>query len=587
MRKRMMEWSAAACRRHGLRQLAAALASKAAISPNPWHRNATALLFLLFASAAVAQVTETIEVRVANIDVVVTDRDGHPVHGLTAADFDLFENKKPQTITHCSEIRGDQPESATAATATTAAPAPSPDNTSVRPDPGRNIVVFIDNSSIDPLRRNQVIESIQKTLDKLMRPGDEAMVATWNRHFETVQRFTSDRAEIRKTLEVSKSYGASASSFPVQKATVMTEARNYYALAREGRMTMADAYGASVGAARAYAQSLRQVELLLMKSMTQAVVTLSGGDARKIMIFVGGELESKPGLDVFQVVDTLFEGSIKNAMPAVIRENDLNTNDEILKLARDANANGVTMYMLDALDRTSNSAENSAMSNPEVEFTQETNSYFSMQRLATNTGGTVLSGSRNFTLALDNIARDLGSYYSLGYKPSADGGRDRTIVVKAKKPGLVVRARRNFTLKNTDEQTSDRVVANAFHSSLKGDFPVTVAAEPPEPFQKGLFKVNLTVTFPSTLTYLPDGNDLAGAYEVYFVMAAEDGGVSPVGKQEQPVKFPANTFEAVKQRPFTHSTALVVKPGTQTLSVVVLDKLGARIGYGRATIIAR
>lgn len=558
--------------------------STAASCRNPWRCQGTALLLLMFASVAIAQVTETIEVRVANVDVIVTDRAGHPVSGLTKEDFELYENRKRQPITNFSEIRGEQSAAAPAATAQAASSVP--EAPAIHQDNGRNIVVFIDNSSIDPIRRNQVIESIEKTLDKLMRPGDEAMVTTWNRRFETIQRFTGDRAAIRQTLEAARSYGASASSIPVQKANVMSEARALLSAAREGRMRMSDAYSAAVAAARAYGDWLRQSELQLLRSLTQSVSTLSGGDAKKILIFVGGELESQPGLDVFQLVDGLFEGASRNSMPAVIRENDLNTNEEILKLARNANANGVTMYMLDALDRSSGSAEGSAPNDPQVEFTQDTNSYFSMVRLAANTGGTVLSGSRNFTLALENISRDLGAYYSLGYKPSGDGGKDRSIQVKVNKPGLTVRSRRTYTLKTTEEQTGDRVVANAFHPSLKGDFPVTVAAEPPAPFQKGLFKVNVTVTFPSTLTYLPDGADLSGAYEVFFVVAAEDGGVSPVGRQEQPVKFPANTFGAVKQKPFTHSTALVVKAGTQTLSVVVLDKLGARIGYGRATISA-
>src|SRR2546430_16327455 len=55
--------------------------------------------------AAQEKIVETIEVRIANIDVVVTDRAGNPVSGLTKDDFELFENGKPQTITNFYEIR--------------------------------------------------------------------------------------------------------------------------------------------------------------------------------------------------------------------------------------------------------------------------------------------------------------------------------------------------------------------------------------------------------------------------------------------------------------------------------------------------
>ena len=63
------------------------------------------LVFALAASlAAQEKVAETIEVRVANVDVVVTDRTGHPVHGLTKDDFEILENGKPQTITNFYEV---------------------------------------------------------------------------------------------------------------------------------------------------------------------------------------------------------------------------------------------------------------------------------------------------------------------------------------------------------------------------------------------------------------------------------------------------------------------------------------------------
>ena len=534
-------------------------------------------LLLTASMAGAQQLAETIEVRVTSIDVVVTDRAGHPVHDLTKDDFELYENRKLQPITNFYEIKGETPDAASASKEAAVAP---PEMRK------RSVVVFIDNSSIDPLRRNQVIDSLMKAINTLVRPGDDAMVATWNRHFETAQRFSDDHATLKHSLDAARDYGASASAMPVQKANVMNEARAMLAAAREGRMKISDAYAASVDAARAYAESMRQTEILLLRSMTQTTSMLSGVDGKKILIFVGGELEEHPGLDVFQLVDSLFAGAIRNMMPAVIREGGMNTTADVLKLARNAKANGVTIYMLDALDRTGDAAE-SAIPDPEVEFTNETNSYFSMVRLASNTGGTVLSGSRNFALALDNISRDLGSYYSLGCRPSDNGGTDRSINVKVKRPGLVVRSRHGYAIRTADEQTNDHVIANAFHSSIKGDFPVVVAADKPESFEKHLFKVKLTITFPSSLTYLPDGENVAGEYTVFFATAQDDGAVSPVGKQVQSVKFPATTLEAVKRRPFTHSTVLVVRAGTQTLSVAVFDRYGARTGYARTTINAR
>ena len=43
---------------------------------------------------------ETLEVRINNIDAVVTDRAGNPVTGLARSDFEVLEEGKPQRIQH-------------------------------------------------------------------------------------------------------------------------------------------------------------------------------------------------------------------------------------------------------------------------------------------------------------------------------------------------------------------------------------------------------------------------------------------------------------------------------------------------------
>src|SRR5688572_28844226 len=63
------------------------------------------LLLLLFAplpSAMSQLITEQIDVRVVNVDVVVTDRQGHRLPGLTRDDFQLFEDGKPVEIAYFS-----------------------------------------------------------------------------------------------------------------------------------------------------------------------------------------------------------------------------------------------------------------------------------------------------------------------------------------------------------------------------------------------------------------------------------------------------------------------------------------------------
>src|SRR5688572_17228697 len=49
---------------------------------------------------------ETVEVKVVNVEAVVTDRDGNRVPGLSADDFTLTVDGRPVPIRYFSEIRG-------------------------------------------------------------------------------------------------------------------------------------------------------------------------------------------------------------------------------------------------------------------------------------------------------------------------------------------------------------------------------------------------------------------------------------------------------------------------------------------------
>src|SRR3954464_12785641 len=85
-----------------------------------------AALVLSAAVSLAQQAAESIEVRVVNIDVVVRDRHGKPVTGLTKEDFEAWDGKKPQQITNLSEVRTEAGLVTTTAGATapaTAAPA--------------------------------------------------------------------------------------------------------------------------------------------------------------------------------------------------------------------------------------------------------------------------------------------------------------------------------------------------------------------------------------------------------------------------------------------------------------------------------
>src|SRR3954454_6165926 len=93
-----------------------------------------AVLFLpLTATAAEQQkpqgepqrLVETLDIRVINLDVVVTDRKGNPVHGLKKSDFEIIENGMAKPLSNFYEVAGNKAVSNEEVAPEAGAPAPS------------------------------------------------------------------------------------------------------------------------------------------------------------------------------------------------------------------------------------------------------------------------------------------------------------------------------------------------------------------------------------------------------------------------------------------------------------------------------
>ncbi|MDE2978590.1 MAG: VWA domain-containing protein, partial [Acidobacteriota bacterium] len=147
------------------------------------QRNLIVLTGLLpFAAGGLAQqqeglpavFSEVIDVRVVNIEVVVTDRDGNRVHGLTASDFELLVDGEPTPIDYFTEIE----EGRALATADGEAVAGVPN---LEPDApvGTSFLLFIDDFFSIKRDRDRVIDRLEKDLTQL-GPADRVAAVSFD-----------------------------------------------------------------------------------------------------------------------------------------------------------------------------------------------------------------------------------------------------------------------------------------------------------------------------------------------------------------------------------------------------------------------
>jgi VWFA-related protein len=154
------------------------------------------------------------------VNVVVRDKSGAVVRGLTRDDFTVAEDDKPQTITsfdfeELSPAGADAaPPAAAEAPAQTvlakpaapsAAPAPAP---KVDMHGRRLIVLFFDLSSMQPEELQRAVAAAHDYVDQKLSPADLIAVVSFSSSLNVDQDFTADRETLAAAIDAYGGAGA-------------------------------------------------------------------------------------------------------------------------------------------------------------------------------------------------------------------------------------------------------------------------------------------------------------------------------------------------------------------------------------------
>jgi VWFA-related protein len=567
-----------------------------------------ALLFAQSPQTTTPTFLETLDVRVANVDVVVADRHGNAIRGLGRNDFVVLENGVPQAITNFAEYSGSKGSAETIAT-TAAGPAAE----DVTAPPPRKFLFFVDDMSLTDRNQKQLIESATRLIHEQMRAGDEAMVMTRAQTSDVKLQFTPDRAAVEKTLraalqtqsEFRTNTGHQSEEFFFQSVVLRSSSPKEY-------LQMARIYAARVN--RRVTGSLRAL-LGLVGSLNQT-------SGRKVLVVLSESITSEPGHEAYGLM-TLKEGLQPTVMQSLAfpseglesakfdaaetgsRASWFDVRPMIRELAARAGANGVTIYTLQpdlggaivtpgggaavGRGRSSPMGQSAAAGTFAVDQFHRTTlegTRDTLQTLADETGGKYFLGARELADGFRQIGEDLTSYYSLGYRSEAGEGVKKIEVRVKNRPELVVRARREMLQRTPEREMDEMVAANLLVPRAVNELGITASAGKP---QNGIqnVRVPVIVRIPlSNLTFIPDGDKYRGAFSVHYA-AADSAGFTAGLYRDQVLEIPAADIDAARARFFTYTTYLAVAPGTLKVAVGVLDKYSRLAGFQQLEIAAR
>src|SRR5262245_11684296 len=143
--------------------------------------------------------TVKITTNLVQVDAVVT-KDGKPVKGLTADDFEIYEDGKKQTITSFAYISNvpSTPVIATKGQPGNVPLAPRPINPN---DPHRTIAFVVDDLGISAESMASVRKQLRKFVNEQLQPNDVVAIIRTGGEMGALQQFTNDKRLLSRAVD--------------------------------------------------------------------------------------------------------------------------------------------------------------------------------------------------------------------------------------------------------------------------------------------------------------------------------------------------------------------------------------------------
>ncbi|HVR96567.1 MAG TPA: VWA domain-containing protein [Thermoanaerobaculia bacterium] len=463
---------------------------------------------------------EQIEVRVVNLEAVVTDRQGNRVTDLNPTDFQLTVDGKAVPIQYFTEVRGGQavaPPASPSDNAAEAAPVQGLPSLAPGEPVGTSYLVYIDDYFSVAARRDEVLRGLKDELSRLGPEDRMAIVSFDGRRIDMLSSWSRSSRDLGRALDramVRPAYGA-------QRFTDLRNFKMSIRTVREFEQIQSPIESGRLATPRDrldlqemdYASRLsQQVE----RSIGAAVSTLRGfasPPGRKVMLMLSGGWP----FDAIRYV-------LNDPTRAEVISTEIPSGYELFsRLTDTANRLGYTVYPVDVPGLETDGANAEVIDvaldavDPLNQFPgpgamlREQEMHTALQYVAIETGGRALLDSTRLT-ALEGTVADTRSYYWLGFVPEWQGNDKRhDIKLEVTRPGLKVRSRDNFLDLSSQAEVSLAVESAMLFGTPPGSTPMPIQLGEPVRAGRKEMDLPLSLAIPvDAFTTLPvDGKHVA------------------------------------------------------------------------------
>lgn len=516
---------------------------------------------------------EEVAVEIVNVEVYVTDGDGNPVVGLTIDDFEVLEDKRPVELLNFYAVSDGKPTSLNDPVDDTPVdpllePEAELDEIAYPEEQRLNLIIYVDNLFIHPLNRNRVFDRLRGFINDTLKPGDQVMVASYDRSLHIRHPFSSDIASVSLVLDEAQKLTGYAQTRELERSEAVREIYESTSL------------HSALFKASSFADNARNEAEESIDGLREMLESLAGLPGRKMLVHVSDGLPAVPGQDLFQAVQQQYadQSALAEAM-------GYDLSQRYVHLIADANSNRVSFYTIDAAGLRTQSgigADTRAVNSPTgvsmaVDSVRTSNLQDTLINMADRTGGQAVFNTNDVADGLQRITRDFNNYYSLGYRaPGSRRGRYHDIQVRlpGKEKGWRIRHREGYRDKPVATQMEDAINAYFVHGFQTNPLDASIDVGSQTRTDDGTYNVPIRVRIPiKAITLVPRPGLHEAQLQLYFSAIDEKGSKAPVAEMPLELRVPDESLELAMQDELTRVINLAMKPGPHKFVVGVRDEI--------------
>jgi len=486
----------------------------------------------------------SVDVQVAEIEVLVTDHDGRPVSGLSPADFRVLEDGQPVEITNLSP-------------------------TSAQP---LVLAVFLDETSLSGPSRNLAVNGLRRFFASGLRAGDRVLLIRYTGALE-IGEPTGDVAALNAALDRIAATAVRGTLINQERSSLRSDILQARPPGEERDQELALSHAQSLlDGLRRYGQMRADTNRATLASLQQTLALFASLPERKALLFISGGLPMSPGADLFDLWENKYEEFASQLGFSQMEMANWDASRQVQDTADRANATGITLHVV-ALPEAgaANTVAGGAIGGRSGWDPEDSDR--ALRNLAASTGGRVVTDMQNPAPFLEAAGRDIGSAYLVGYTPAPGRKKGRhKIKVTVRDGELLARYREERFDGAAGDPLLRRAVAALWAGAGANPLKAELAIEEQTKEQDGRFRVTAILSLPLASVLVQPQEHFHVAHLTVAIVARDGKGhITGAPHAEFPIEIPNERLLSAPGQTAGYRFTLFLAPGESVMAVALRD----------------